>query len=115
MALKKSQLYSKLWQSCDELRGGMDALGDGGIGLALGVLQVGAGAEGVGVAGEDHHGGFHVVLEAFRRAAQLAHGLGGERVGLGAAVEPHQCDAAVGAEAALDGDEAVGHHATPSP
>ena len=25
MALKKSQLYSKLWQSCDELRGGMDA------------------------------------------------------------------------------------------
>jgi type I restriction enzyme M protein len=25
MALKKSQLYSFLWQSCDELRGGMDA------------------------------------------------------------------------------------------
>lgn len=25
MALKKSQLYSKLWQSSDELRGGMDA------------------------------------------------------------------------------------------
>jgi len=25
MAIKKSQLYSKLWQSCDELRGGMDA------------------------------------------------------------------------------------------
>ena len=25
MALKKSDLYSKLWQSCDELRGGMDA------------------------------------------------------------------------------------------
>ena len=25
MALKKSQLYAKLWQSCDELRGGMDA------------------------------------------------------------------------------------------
>lgn len=25
MALKKSQLYNKLWQSCDELRGGMDA------------------------------------------------------------------------------------------
>ena len=23
MALKKSQLYSSLWQSCDELRGGM--------------------------------------------------------------------------------------------
>ena len=23
--LKKSQLYSSLWQSCDELRGGMDA------------------------------------------------------------------------------------------
>lgn len=25
MAIKKSELYSKLWQSCDELRGGMDA------------------------------------------------------------------------------------------
>ena len=25
MALKKPQLYSSLWQSCDELRGGMDA------------------------------------------------------------------------------------------
>ena len=25
MALKKSQLYSTLWSSCDELRGGMDA------------------------------------------------------------------------------------------
>jgi type I restriction-modification system DNA methylase subunit len=25
MALKKSALYSSLWQSCDELRGGMDA------------------------------------------------------------------------------------------
>ncbi len=25
MALKKSQLYSYLWQSCDQLRGGMDA------------------------------------------------------------------------------------------
>jgi hypothetical protein len=25
MALKKSELYSSLWQSCDELRVGMDA------------------------------------------------------------------------------------------
>ena len=25
MAIKKSQLYSSLWKSCDELRGGMDA------------------------------------------------------------------------------------------
>lgn len=25
MALKKSEIYSKLWASCDELRGGMDA------------------------------------------------------------------------------------------
>ena len=25
MALKKSRIYSSLWQSCDELRGGMDA------------------------------------------------------------------------------------------
>ena len=24
MALKKSQIYASLWQSCDELRGGMD-------------------------------------------------------------------------------------------
>ena len=25
MAMKKSELYSSLWQGCDELRGGMDA------------------------------------------------------------------------------------------
>ncbi|MFA7575190.1 MAG: type I restriction-modification system subunit M N-terminal domain-containing protein, partial [Arcobacteraceae bacterium] len=25
MAIKKSQLYSSIWQACDELRGGMDA------------------------------------------------------------------------------------------
>jgi len=25
MALKKSQLYSSIWQACDALRGGMDA------------------------------------------------------------------------------------------
>ena len=25
MAIKKSQLYSSIWKSCDELRGGMDA------------------------------------------------------------------------------------------
>ena len=25
MAIKKSELYSELWASCDELRGGMDA------------------------------------------------------------------------------------------
>ena len=25
MALKKSELYSSIWPSCDELRGGMDA------------------------------------------------------------------------------------------
>jgi type I restriction enzyme M protein len=25
MALKKSELYGSLWQSCDALRGGMDA------------------------------------------------------------------------------------------
>ena len=25
MAIKKSQLYAKLWQSCNKLRGGMDA------------------------------------------------------------------------------------------
>jgi len=25
MAIKKSEIYSSLWKSCDELRGGMDA------------------------------------------------------------------------------------------
>ena len=25
MAIKKSELYSSLWKSCDKLRGGMDA------------------------------------------------------------------------------------------
>ena len=29
MALKKSELYSSLWSSCDELRGGMDAMREG--------------------------------------------------------------------------------------
>jgi type I restriction-modification system DNA methylase subunit len=28
MAIKKSELYSSLWKSCDELRGGMDASQD---------------------------------------------------------------------------------------
>jgi hypothetical protein len=28
MALKKSELYSSIWSSCDELRGGMDASQD---------------------------------------------------------------------------------------
>jgi len=28
MAIKKSELYSSLWKSCDELRGGMDAIVD---------------------------------------------------------------------------------------
>ena len=35
MALKKSQLYSSLWQSCDELRGGMDASQYKDYGLTL--------------------------------------------------------------------------------
>lgn len=26
MAIKKSDIYSSLWASCDELRGGMDAI-----------------------------------------------------------------------------------------
>jgi len=33
MAIKKSELYSTLWQSCDELRGGMDASVNGGVKL----------------------------------------------------------------------------------
>jgi len=28
MAIKKSELYSSLWKSCDELRGGMNARED---------------------------------------------------------------------------------------
>ena len=28
MAIKKSELYSSLWKSCDQLRGGMDASPD---------------------------------------------------------------------------------------
>jgi hypothetical protein len=35
MAIKKSDLYSSLWASCDELRGGMDRW----AGFAVGVLQ----------------------------------------------------------------------------
>ena len=36
MAIKKSELYSSLWASCDELRGGMDAAGQ-----AAGVVLMG--------------------------------------------------------------------------
>ena len=35
MALKKSELYSSLWASCDELRGGMDASQYKDYGLVL--------------------------------------------------------------------------------
>ena len=35
MAVKKSELYSSLWASCDELRGGMDASQYKDYGLVL--------------------------------------------------------------------------------
>jgi hypothetical protein len=41
MAIKKSELYSPIWKSCDELRGGMDANNTRsqnlGAGLVLGL------------------------------------------------------------------------------
>ena len=42
MALKKSELYSSLWASCDELRGGMDASQYKDYVLAVGMTPVGA-------------------------------------------------------------------------
>ena len=48
MAIKKSQLYSTIWKSCNELRGGMDVHGFrrlGGRAKAFGVDQ-GAGLVG---------------------------------------------------------------------
>jgi len=35
MAIKKSDLYSSLWASCDELRGGMDATVDSASSVGL--------------------------------------------------------------------------------
>ena len=35
MVLKKSHLYSSLWKSCDDLRGGMDASQHKDYGLTL--------------------------------------------------------------------------------
>ena len=40
MAIKKAELYSSLWSSCDELRGGMDASQDHGKGGTVFVLPV---------------------------------------------------------------------------
>lgn len=35
MAVKKSELYTSLWNSCDELRGGMDTNGNSKVELQV--------------------------------------------------------------------------------
>lgn len=35
MAINKTELYSSLWQNCDELRGGMDVKGIGPVEAVL--------------------------------------------------------------------------------
>ncbi len=62
MALKKSELYSSLWQSCDELRGGMDASQYKDYVLVLLFIKYVS----------DKYAGEH---EAAGRSGQAAHGL----------------------------------------
>ena len=65
---------------------------------AFGILQVEAGREGLGRAGQDDHRGFEIVLEVARHVAQLAHRLPAEGIDVVAAVEAHDGDAALRAQ-----------------
>ena len=72
---------------------------------AFGILQVEAGAEGFCAAGQHHDRGLRIILKAARGIGELAHRLRRQRVDAVAAVEAHDRDAAVGAEALLDRDK----------
>src|SRR6266581_880810 len=69
---------------------------------AFGVLQVEAGAERLGAAGEHHHRRFAVVLETARGVGELTQRLGRQRVDAVAAVEPHHSDTSLGPETLFD-------------
>ena len=72
---------------------------------AFGILEVEAGREGLGRAGQDHDRSFEIVLEVARDVAQLAHRLVAEGIDVVAAIEAHDGDAALRAQALLDLDE----------
>ena len=63
---------------------------------ALGILEIESGAEGVGAAGEHHHRGVGVVLEAARRIGELTQRFRRQRIDAVAAVEAHHGDASLG-------------------
>ncbi len=69
---------------------------------AFGVLQVEAGAERLGAAGEHHDRRFAVVLETACGVGELTQRLGRQRVDAVATVEPHHGDAPLGPETLFD-------------
>ena len=81
---------------------------------AFGVLQIEAGAERLGAAGQHHDGGLAVILEAARGIGELAQRFRRQRIDAVAAVEAHHRDAALGAQALLDRDE-IRHRMPPCP
>src|SRR5882724_2364688 len=70
----------------------------GAAGPAFGVLQVEAGAERLGAAGEHHDRRFAVVLKTARGVGELTQRLGRQRVDSVVTVEPHHSDAPLGPE-----------------
>ena len=77
------------------------------------IFQVETGAKRLGGTREDHDRGFEIVLEVARHVAQLAHRLLAERIDVVAAIEAHDGDAALRAEAFLYLHELALHRRIP--
>ena len=71
--------------------------------MALGVLEIEAGAERLGAAGEHHGRGVAVVLKTARGVGELTQRLRRKRIDAVAAIETHHGNAAFRAEALFDG------------